>query len=165
MGINGMNLYFLYAYGINGEKHQLKALSGKTIPFFKEGWHNKHQVLYLWHSSGGKAVASDFEYLYRLRNEFGDKVDFWFVNLTGVDDEEIINVKTFTESHNLESDSILLDMDEEVAATLRIKYFSVITFIKKDNYVYRKIEGEFDENLVRETISSMMKAPLHYDYE
>ena len=164
MDVKGMNLYFLYAYGIGGERHEMSALSGNTVPFFQDRWHSKHLVIYMWHSRGGKYVVSDFEYLYKMRDEFSGEVDFWFVNLSGADRKERNNAKKFAESNCLEADSILLDTYGEVAATFDISHYSVIAFVKRDNYVFDKLEGDFDEDAVRRVISSMVKSPLHRDF-
>jgi hypothetical protein len=165
--IEGFNLYFLYAYRLGGTKHALQTMAGETVPFFKDTWHRKHQVIYFWHSSGGKYVASDFEYLYRLRKEFEKDAEFWFVNLSGADrkksENEEKSARIFAEKHKLELDSILLDKKEEAVGTFALTSFSTIAFVKKDNYVFRKLSGEFDEAMVRKSITDMIAARLHRD--
>ena len=163
MDIEGKNLYFLYEYFVGDEKFQLDALDGTKIPFFLDKWHDKYQVIYFWHSKGGSLVKSDFEYLYRLRDEYGGEADFWFVNLAGADRKEKRNAKAFAEKNGLNLNSILLDKWGEAAATFSLLNYSAIAFVKKDNYVYKKLEGNFDEGQVRKTIDSMLKAPLHRD--
>ncbi len=109
-------------------------------------------------------MASDFQYLYRLREEFEKQVDFWFVNLTGVDDEEKENAKAFAELHKLDAGSILMDVDEEAATTMQLSKFCTIVLVSRDNYVFRKLEQDFDEGAVRAAITAMLDKPLHRDY-
>ena len=162
MDIEGVNFYFLHVES-KSDKYKLKTLSNKTVSFCEDKWHKKHQVFYSWHSRGGQYVVSDFEYLNRLQQEFEKEIDFWFVNLTSVGWFERIKAKKIAIQYNINFDSIILDKIGIVGATLRLEKMSTIVFVSRDNFVYKKLEGNFDESKVRQTISSLLKKRLHYD--
>ena len=162
MAIDNINLYFLYAFVQGGQRHVLESMNGKELPFFLPQTHGDDLVFYLWHSNG-KNTAYEFEYLYDMRAEFGSEVRFWFVNTTWAGENERRNAEKFAKDHRLDPGSILMDDRKEATATFQVFQLPAIIFVKRDNYVFRKLEGEFDEDQVRDAINELLVLPEYED--
>lgn len=165
LDLEGINFYFLYAFLTDGKRFEMDTLSGKTVPFFKDQWHDRHQVLYFWHSSEEQRTLEDFAYLYELKEQYADKADFWFINLTGIGVNEKERALKLAQDHGFDQDTILLDTYEEAAYTLRINQRNKIYFLKRDNFMFNWLGGCFDKHMVQRMLDKMIAAPLHYDID
>jgi hypothetical protein len=161
MIIEHKNLYFLYAFGVGDEPCILEGADGKEIAFFEDRRYDRHLVFYFWHSAGGELVAQDFKELGGLQEKYKKDIEIWYINLSAASKKEKKNAQKLIKKFNLANDHIVFDIKGEAAATVSLERYTTIVFVKRDNYVFKKIEREFDINKIEELVKAMINSPVH----
>jgi hypothetical protein len=118
-------------------------------------------VFYFWHSAGGELVAQDFEGLGGLQEKYKTDIEVWYVNLTAADENEKKNARKLLKKFHLGGGHVVFDVNGEAAETVSLERFSTLVFVGRDNYVFKKTEGEFDVGKIEGIVKDMIAAPVH----
>jgi hypothetical protein len=161
LNIEHKNLYFLHSFGVSGEPCMLERVDGKEIAFFEDRRYDRHLVFYFWHSSGDDLVAQDFGELGLLQEKYKTAIEIWYINLTDADKKEKKNAQKLIKKFNLAGDHIVFDVNGEAAAAVSLERYTTLVFVTRDNYVFKKIDREFDIHKIEDIVNAMIAAPIH----